>query len=50
LTPRQTPNPFSRLTVIEVLGRICRLMTGKISALGVNPFEKVQLAWIDAEI
>jgi hypothetical protein len=25
-------------------------MTGKIAGLGVDPFEKVQLAWIDAKI
>jgi len=25
-------------------------MTGKISGLGVDPPEKVQIAWIDAEI
>jgi hypothetical protein len=45
-----TRKHFPTLRSLELFGAELSSMTGKISASGVDPFEKAQLAWIDAEI
>ena len=43
------PRPhFHASLSLELFGADLSLMTGKISGLGVDSFEKVQIAWIDA--